>query len=119
MKFILEKYNINYKNSTPAEDESRTSPSYPQELAVDIQSIRQELTTKEIKKIKAGEKFEFEIEQHIEVSANNSKKLKSREVVGDGEGEVIEIQNFNASLADDEYQEITIILKNGYAERLR
>ena len=121
-KCTLEDYTFNEKNSSPGEKPSREYPGHAPELALDIKSIIVEEKTAILKTLKTGQTVEFTINQQITISVPDF-KLKdyvdiNHEAKGEGSGIVSSIEDLDLSMEDDEYQEVTITLESGYAERL-
>ena len=121
-KGSLVKYKINEKNSVRGESPSRDYPGHGAELALDITSIAIEHKTSVIKQFKVGQEIEFLINEDVTIFVPNYRNKEDDEIdyaaEGSGSGTITEISQIDESLEDDEYQEVIITLKNGYAEGL-
>ena len=121
-KCSLVKYKINEKNSVKEERPSRDYPGHGSELALDITSIAIENKTSIIKQFKVGQEIGFLINEDVTIFVPNYRNKEDDEInysaQGSGSGTITEISQLDESLENDEYQEIIITLKNGYAEGL-
>jgi hypothetical protein len=112
---FLEKYRFNRKNSSPGSRATRFDPGNPPEVAIDIDVLSVEGRTDVLKKLKVGQTLSFVIDQDLLL--NDRGDINEYYARGEGEGEIVEI-NIDEGCLDDEYQEIQIVLNNGYAEGL-
>jgi hypothetical protein len=118
----LDEYTFNEKNSSRGESSTRSSDRTPMSLAFDIKEIIVKEKTGLLKKISMGDTISFTINQEVEISYPNYRtkeyETQSFDVSGSGQGEVSEELQFDTMMQDDEVQEVTICLSEGYAERL-
>lgn len=118
----LEDYKLDEKNSIPEEKPSRLDPGHASEIALEIKSIMIEEKTALIKTLKEGLTVSFDIDQEIDHEYYDRRKKDyidvKLSVKGEGQGEVKELKYFDDSMEDDEYQEVEVVLTNGYGDRL-
>lgn len=117
-------YTLNEKNSRKEEKPTRLDPGSPRSLVIDIQKISVEMKVSELKKLKVGMTLDFKIYQELEFSVPNLKSKEYEDITeyvnGKGSGELSEVLD-NPSFEDydeNEYEEVTLIISNGYAEGL-
>lgn len=118
----LIEYSLDEKNSRKEEKPTRLDPGCPREIAINIKKIIVYDKVSLLKKLQIGQTIEFEINQDLEFTVPNF-KIKEYEditeyVKGKGEGEILEMEKLDLMNEDDEYEEISITLSNGYAEGL-
>lgn len=121
-KCYLEDYSIDEKNSVKEEKASFDYPGHKAEIALNIKSIMVEEKTILLRELKIGKTVNFNIDQNISYEYYDKKKKDYDDanlyVKGEGSGEIIEIKYYEDSCEDDEFQEVEIILSEGYAENL-
>jgi hypothetical protein len=120
-KISLGDYTFNEKNSNKGEKQTRLDPGCPPEVALDIGSIYIEAKTSDLKKLKIGTVIEFNIDEEITLTVPNYKAKEDEEVSyyarGEGCGDIEDVE-LDDALDDDEYQEVRVVLRGGYGERL-
>lgn len=120
----LTEYSLDEKNSRKEEKPTRLDPVCPREIAIDIKKITVNMKVALLKKLRVGQTIEFNIDQDLEFSVPNFKIKEDQDVTeytkGKGRGEILEMEKLDLmnDYEDDEYEEITITLSNGYAEGL-
>lgn len=120
----LTEYSLDEKNSRKEEKPTRLDPGCPREIAINIKKITVSMKVSLLKKLQVGQTIEFEIDQDLEFTVPNFKIKEDEDITeyvkGKGEGEILEMEKVDLmnDYEDDEYEEITITLSNGYAEGL-
>jgi len=120
----LTDYSLDNKNSRPEEKATRLDPGCPRELVINIKEITVEMKISDIKKLKVGMMVEFKINENLSFTVPNKKTKEYDDIIeyveGEGRGEISEIEEISLlnNYDEDELEEITLKLSNGYAEGL-
>lgn len=122
---MLLAYEVDLKNSVPYEPMTRDYPGNPSSYALKIFKIAYEDNNSVLRKLKVGDEIVFQIEQDVSVPTDLRTHRKTGEsetvqfVSGEASGTILEILDFpDKNKDDDEYTEVTIILKDGFGENL-
>lgn len=113
MKTLIDHYTIDIKNSTLKSDQ------LDRKLHLKINSLYIEATTDQINMIKKQNILKFNVDQYLIDFENNGISTHPKNefhFLGNGEGEILDIREFNSSLPGDEFQEVFIQLINGFAD---
>ena len=122
---MLLAYEVDLKNSVPYEPMTRDYPGNPASYALKIFKIAYEDKNSVLRKLKVGEEIFFKIEQEVAIPNDKKTQRKTGEeetmqlVAGEASGTILEILDFpDKNQDDEEYTEVTMILKDGFGENL-